>query len=152
MAAEFMNGDGVVFCVWGTPTKSDFDQLLQQMRVSSAKVSGGVVYVARVPTNAPAPDAHARAYLNSLMPTIVPLFCSCHVVVEGDGFLAAMKRGILVSLFNIGKQRNMYFVHSNTAEVVSKVPNERKPAVTLILRQAEASGLLSCPPPSSPAA
>jgi hypothetical protein len=144
MAAEFINGDGVVFCVWGVPERNDFDQLRQELLTSYAKVAGGVVYVARVPADAPAPDAPVRSYLNAMIPSFVPLFCSCHVVLEGSGFMAAMKRGVLVSLFNIGKQRNMYFVHSSTADVEWKVPVNRQAALRRVLTKAEATGLLSC--------
>jgi hypothetical protein len=149
MACEFITGDGIVFNVWGKPAKSDFDQLLNHLRSSSEKVSGPVVYVSRVPVDAPAPDAQVRGYLNSLMPAMTPLFSSCHIVLEGVGFAAAMKRGVLVSLFQIGRQRNMFFVHANVSEVVWKVPVEQQAAVNRTIRRAEASGLLSCRPPAS---
>ena len=149
MACEFINGDGVVFCVWGTPTKNDMDQILQNLRTSAAKVSGPAVYVARVPSDAPAPDARARAHLNALMPEIAPLFQSCHIVLEGDGFMAAMKRGVLVSLFQIGKRRSIYYVHSNVNDILPKISPDRLPAARSVLRRAQSSGLLSCPPPVS---
>jgi len=149
MACEFINGDGIVFCVWGKPAKSDMDQLLRHLQTSSEKVSGPVVYVSRVPVNAPAPDTQVRGYLNSLMPAMTPLFSSCHIVLEGVGFTAAMKRSVLVSLFQIGRQRNMFFVHSSVSEVVWKVPVEQQAAVNRTIRRAEASGLLSSSPPAS---
>lgn len=149
MTCEFINGDGVVFCVWGKPAKSDMDQLLKHLRISSEKVSGPVVYVSRVPVDAPAPDAHVRGYLNSLMPAMTPLFSTCHIVLEGVGFAAAMKRSVLVSLFQIGRQRNMFFVHAGVSDVVWKVPVEQQAAVNRVIRRAEASGLLSCRPPVS---
>ena len=149
MACEFITGDGIVFNVWGKPTKGDIDQLLKHLQISSEKVAGPVVYISRVPVDAPAPDVQVRGYLNSLMPAMTPLFSSCHIVLEGVGFAAAMKRGVLVSLFQIGRQRNMFFVHSSVNEVVWKVPVEQQAAVNRVIARAEASGLLSCRPPAS---
>jgi hypothetical protein len=149
MASEFVAGEGVVYCVWGKPAKADVDLVVEHLRAESKKSASPVVYITRVPADAPAPDAQVRTYLNSLMPTITSFCSTYHVVLEGSGFTAAMKRGVLVSLFQISKRRSMFFVHSSTAEVSTKVAPEKQVAVHRMLRRAEAAGLLSGPTPTA---
>jgi hypothetical protein len=149
MACEFLTGDGVLFSVWGKPTMADMDKAMDLLRLTYANVGGLVVYVSRIPVDAPAPDAEVRQYLNGKMPTVVTMCSTYHVVLEGVGFVAAMKRGVLVSQFQFGQRRNMFFVHSGVADVLQKVPPERKPAVRSLLNRAETIGLLSCRPPAS---
>jgi hypothetical protein len=57
--------------------------------------------------------------------------------------MSALKRGILLSLFQISHRRNTFFVHSNVDEVEYRVEPERRAAVRAVLRRAEGQGLLS---------
>lgn len=147
MATEFITGEGVVFCVWGKPAKSDIDQLFQHLQKASRRIPESVVYITRVPVDSPPPAGEVRAYLDSLMPIMTPWFSSVHVVLEGTGFVAAMKRGVLLSLFQIGGRRNTFFVHATTDDVLRKVNAAKQSTVRLALQRAKGRGLLSCPPP-----
>jgi hypothetical protein len=149
MAVAFTSEDGGLFCLWGRPTLADVNSVLQELRAAAAKAGGPVIYITRVPSDAPAPDAQVRSYLNSVMPTITTLCSSYHVVLEGSGFAAAMKRGVLISLFQISPRRNTFFVHASVDEVASKLPPERRATVRKLLQQVEKAGLADGPLPQS---
>ena len=142
MACEFLTGDGVVYCVWGRPSIPNADQVLLHLESVVEAAGRPAVYITRVPVDAPPPDAKVRQYLNSLMPRIVGLCSTYHVVLEGSGFIAALKRGVLVSLFQIGNKRGTFFVHSDIDEVVRNISAERQLAVRALLIRADARGLL----------
>jgi hypothetical protein len=143
MACEFLAGEGVMFSVWGEPSTTDVDNGLLCLQTIYKKTGGPVTYVTRVPMNAPAPEPTVRQYINSKMPQITLLCATYHVVLEGTGFMSALKRGILLSLFQISHRRNTFFVHSNVDEVEYRVEPERRAAVRAVLRRAEGQGLLS---------
>jgi hypothetical protein len=108
-----------------------------------------VVYITRVPVNAPPPDAASRARLDKLMPGIVAVCSSYHVVLEGDGFGAAIKRGILTGLFQLGWRRKTFFVHASVNEVARNVESTQQRAVHAMLELAATRGLLSGAAPDS---
>jgi len=96
-----------------------------------------------VPAHQPAPSAEVRRYLGQLVPTLEEALSSCHVVLEGEGFAAALKRGVLTSFFLLGSRRETaFFVHS----VVSEVPRGLERALAHVAHQllevAKARGLL----------
>src|SRR5688500_15250625 len=118
MAVSIVTGRGCVFSVWGKPKKEDMDIIEKELRETAQASNGPVVYVTRVPTNAPAPDADVRRHLDSLMPKIVESCSTYHVVLEGKGFVAAIKRAVLNSLFQIRWKRGLFFVHQYASEVL----------------------------------
>jgi hypothetical protein len=63
-------------------------------------------------------------------------------VLEGDGFGAAMKRGILTGMFQLSWRRKTFFVHAQVAEVASSVPLDRRTDVARLLEAARMRGLL----------
>jgi hypothetical protein len=149
MACEFLTGDGVVYCVWGRPKIKDMNDLVMHLEAAVEAAGRPAVYITRVPVDAPAPDAKVRQYLNSLMPRITALCSTYHVVLEGAGFIAALKRGVLVSLFQIGNKRGMFFVHADVDEVVRSIQAERQLAVRALLIRADSRGLLRGRTPES---
>lgn len=132
-----------MFSVWGEPSTTDIDNALLCLQTIYEKARTPVLYITRVPSNAPAPDAKVRQYLYAKMPIVTTMCNAYHVVLEGTGFLAAMKRGVLVSIFQISHRRNTFFVHSSIDEVLAKVCPEKRSAVRSMLRIAEMQGLLS---------
>jgi len=74
---------------------------------------------------------------------------SYHVILEGTGFTAALKRGVLVSFFQIGRRRNLFFVHSQADEVLANIPSERQLSVRALLVRADGRGLLHGAQPTS---
>jgi hypothetical protein len=73
------------------------------------------------------------------------------VVLEGDGFGAAVKRGILTGLFQLSWRRKTFFVHSNVNEVARNVGSGQQRTVSAILELAAKRGMLSGPPPDASA-
>jgi len=145
MSCEIVVGEGVVLAVWGKPKKEDIDRVIEQLQLAVAQSGGPVVYITRVPEDAPAPEPIVRTYLNKIMPQVTALCSTYHVVLEGTGFLAAVKRGILVGLFQIGGRRDTFFVTATIDEVKKNVEPERQLSTRALLIRAEARGLLHGP-------
>lgn len=151
MACEFVVGDGFVYCVWGKPTVRDMDNVLHHVTKAAELYGHPIDYITRVPVDAPAPDAKVRNYLNSIMPNIIEQCASYHVVLEGTGFMAAVKRAVLVSLFQIGQRRNLFFVHAKAEEVLRHLNPEQQIALHGLFSRADSRGLLRGAPPVSKA-
>lgn len=129
--------------MWGEPTLADVERVLAELRACYTRARGPVVYVTRAPSDAPAPAPEVRAYLNSVMPVITTLCSSYHVVLEGSGFMAAVKRSVLLSLFQVSPRRNTFFVHSTVKEVAKKLAPEKHATLKKLLQRAERECLLS---------
>jgi hypothetical protein len=150
MACKIISSEGAVFALWGRPTLADIDDVLSQVR-SAAKASGRpVVYVTRVPIDAPPPESDVRQRLNEAMPEIRAVCASYHVILEGDGFLSAVKRAILAGLMQFGWQRDTFFIHASAKQVAFKAPRGYREDVEKILYMAEQQGLLSASAPDEP--
>ncbi len=149
MACEIVESSGAVYALWGKPNKVDFARLLERIRAATKRNGGPIIYVSRVPDGAPPPDAEVRRYLDELMPAIVECCSSYHVVLEGTGFMAALKRGVLVSLFQISQRRGPCFVHATCDDVVRHVGAEKVATVTSLLSRASSQGLLDGNPLAS---
>jgi hypothetical protein len=149
MACQIISTPGAVFCVWGQPTVQDMDRVAAALEAAYKACGHPVVYITRVPVNAPPPNAQVRARLNAVMPMISKWFSTYHVVLEGVGFGAALKRGILVGLFQLSWRHKTFFVHSEVPEVALAVPREQRQVVHDIIGAALAKGLLTCAPPVS---
>jgi hypothetical protein len=151
MSCEILSSEGAVFVVWGKETtKQDFDRVFDRIRLVHEATGAQVLYVTRVPVNAQPPSPEVRAYLDKLMPTAIAMCSSYHVVLEGMGFIAAMKRAVLAGLFQINWRRGMFFVHSLPRELLFKLDRAQRPIGEKILQLAEARGLLDGPAPDLP--
>jgi hypothetical protein len=151
VACEIISTRGAVFALWGRPTVDDLNSVWAALQGAVGECGHPVVYVTRVPPNAPPPDGAARARLDELMPRIVSVCSSYHVVLEGDGFGVAIKRGILTGLFQLSWRLKTFFVHANMNEVARKVGPEQQRALSSVLELAAKRGLLtgSLPDPRS---
>ena len=143
MACELIATEGAVFALWGKPTPADMDRVKAALETAVAACGHPVVYVTRVPVDAPPPDAKVRAHLDKLMPRIVQVCSTYHVVLEGEGFGAAVKRAVLTSIFQLGWHRKTFFVHAKSEEVLRCAEPVTRPAVTKLLAAARAQGLLA---------
>src|SRR5689334_9069163 len=102
MACEILSCEGAVFVLWGkVTTNQDLDRVLDRLRLVCETTGHPVVYVTRVPPDAQPPEADVRAHLDAIMPEVVAQCSSYHVVLEGSGFINAMKRAVLAGLFQI---------------------------------------------------
>jgi hypothetical protein len=149
VACEIISTRGALFALWGRPTVEDMNRVRAALQVAADACGHPVVYITRVPRNAPPPDGAARARLDELMPGIVSVCSSYHVVLEGDGFGAAIKRGILTGLFQLSWRRKTFFVHANVNEVAHNVGRDQQRAVSSILELAAKGGLLTGSAPDS---
>lgn len=148
MACKIISSEGAVFAVWGRPTLGDVDEVLRQVRAAAEASRRPVVYVTRVPVDAPPPESDVRQRLNEAMPEIRAACSSYHVILEGAGFVSAFKRAILASLMQFGWARDSFFIHATTQQVLLKVPREQRSDAEQLLRMAERQGLLSGPGPA----
>lgn len=149
MACEIISTRGALFALWGKPTPDDMDRVRAALQGAADACGYPVVYITRVPVHAPPPDAAARARLSELMPGILSVCSSYHVVLEGDGFGAAVKRGILTGMFQLSWRRKTFFVHASVNDVARNVSPREQRAVSSILTLAADRGLLSGPPPDA---
>jgi hypothetical protein len=142
MACELVSCEGAVFVLWGKPTRKAMDMALTELKLSAEKSGRPVVYITRVPPDAPPPDAEGRAYLDKLMPQVLELCSTYHVVLEGSGFINAVKRGVLVSMFQIKWRRGTFFVHASAGEIIHSVNKEHRADVQNVLALADKRRLL----------
>lgn len=147
MACDILSTKGAVFALWGVPTVEDMDRVAQAIREAARQAGEPVLYVTRVPVGQPPPSAPVRRHLEALLPEIEPLFSSYHVVMEGGGFNAAMKRAVLLGLFQLSRRRRTFFVHSHVSEIASHIEPRRLPAFQHMVAIAGARGLLQAEGP-----
>lgn len=151
MSCEILSSEGAVFVVWGkVTTKQDIDRVFDRIKLIYETTGERVLYVTRVPPDAQPPEADARAHLDKLLPTAIEMCTSYHVVLEGTGFIAGMKRAVLAGLFQISWRKGMFFVHSVPKELIFKLDRAQRPVGEKILQLAEARGLLQGPAPALP--
>ena len=147
MACEIISVEGAVFVLWGKPTKQDMDRVADRVELIAKASNRPILYVTRVPTAAPPPDPEVRQYMNANMPRMIKVCSSYHVLLEGSGFVSALKRAILASLLQLGWRNGTFFVHENEKGVFAKVERGSRPDVEAILQLARSRGLLTAPPP-----
>jgi hypothetical protein len=155
MACDIISTRGALFVLWGAPTTGDVDRLIQSLSVAVEQAGEPVVFVARVPVAQPPPSTEVRRHMAELMPKFLPLLSSYHVVLEGAGFASAVKRAILISLFQLTWRRERFFVHANIQEVHHSLEPKLHPAVHGLFDLAKSRGLLDATGPildSAPAA
>jgi hypothetical protein len=151
MACEIISVEGAVFALWGKPTKADLDRVIDRVELIAHATGRPILYITRVPMDAPPPEPEVRQYLNALMPRFVKACSSYHVLLEGNGFVSAVKRAILASLLQFGWRNGAFFVHENEKGVFAKVERTVRPDVQAIIELAGSRGLLTAPPPDDPA-
>lgn len=147
MASKVISSEGAVFALWGKPSLRDIDDVLGRMESVAQLAGRKIVYVTRLPVNAPPPEADVRQRMNDKMPAMRDVCASYHVILEGDGFVSAVKRAMLAGLMQLGWPRNTFFVHASPKEVVHKATRELRADVERILHLAEGLGLLTCSAP-----
>ena len=112
------------------------------LRESAAATHGPIVYVTRVPAGAPPPDPQVRSAIARSIPEFAASCSSYHVILEGDGFAAACKRGVLLSLFQLTTDRKKFRVHSRADEILERLDPHARAVATKLLENARKGGLL----------
>jgi hypothetical protein len=149
MACQIVRAPGGVFCVWGKPEAEDVDRVIETLLLASRDAGGPVVYVTRVPVGAPAPEGRVKELLSQNMARIVGACSSYHVVLEGEGFGSAFKRGVLTSLLQPIWRKRMFFVHARCADVTPKLLPEELAGAEAVLKVAQSKGLTYGPLPAA---
>jgi hypothetical protein len=147
MAVDIISTEGAVFVLWGKPSKADVDRVIDRVELIAHASGKPILYITRVPTAAPTPDPDVRQHMNSVMPRAIKACSSYHVLLEGSGFVSALKRAVLASLLQFGWRNGTFFVHENEKAIAGKVDRSVRPDVEAILQLAEKRGLLAGPPP-----
>jgi hypothetical protein len=146
MTCKIVTTNGAVFAAWGVPEAADLDRVLAAIAAAARENGGPVVYITRVPADAPPPAGEARKQFDRVLPLILPHCASFHVVLEGTGFVSAFKRGILTNLLQPFWRKSVYFVHSRCEDALDDLDNEKQIAAVLaLLRLAAQNGLTSGP-------
>jgi cytosine/adenosine deaminase-related metal-dependent hydrolase len=151
MSCETVDMPGAMFCLWGTPQLSDLDRLLVSIRASFAAARGPIVYVTRIPANAPPPESHVRGAIARAVPELTTMCSSYHVILEGDGFAAACKRGVMLSLVQLSAERKKFRVHAHADEVLKTLQDPFRETAAKLLEEVRKQGLLDRPCLSIPA-
>src|SRR5689334_22648335 len=102
MACQLVTSDGALFALWGKPTREDLDLVINRVEQMSRTSGRPIVFIARIPVDAPPPDAEVRRRLDELMPRMRSACSAYHVLLEGVGFVSAVKRSILAGLMQFG--------------------------------------------------
>jgi hypothetical protein len=147
MSCEILSLEGAVFVLWGKPTKDDLDRVVQRVELVASTSGGAIVFIARIPQGSPAPDDEARAHMNALMPRFIKVCSSYHAVIEGSGFVSAVKRAILAGLLQFGFRNGTFVVHESEKSVAGRVDRSMRPRVEALLSLAGTRGLLTATSP-----
>jgi hypothetical protein len=154
MTCEIVISKGAVFAVWGVASTQDVDRIIALAKANYEQFGEPVTYITRVPVNAPPPNASVRHHINDVLPSAMKYCSTYHVVIEGDGFVAALKRSVLIGITQLTQRRGTFFVHAHVDEAVRAVDKSAQSNVKELLRLASEQGLLQSngradAPPSS---
>lgn len=142
MSCDLVVCKGGVFVLWGVPAAEDMDRIASEVHQAATANQGKALFVARVPEGAPPPGPAARARMNDLMPGVVPVLSTYHVIMEGSGFAASLKRATLTSLLQPFWRRRMIFVHREYSEILADVDPAFLTVAKTLLHLADVRGLL----------
>jgi hypothetical protein len=147
MTCHIARAPGAVFAVWGTPEVQDAERVLLELHAAVHEAGGPVVYITRVPVDAPPPAPLVKQRIRTLMPEVLAQCSSYHVVLEGSGFVAAFKRGVLLSLLQPFWRKRVFFVHANCADVPGTLSPKDRQCARAVLEKADTLGYLQARPP-----
>lgn len=142
MACYIVQTRGAVFALWGEPEPQDATKVLEAIKKAQAETGGKVLYVTRVPAGAPTPSSPARQAMNRILPDVIDACSSYHVVLEGDGFLAAFKRGVLLGLLQPVWKPRLFYVHATCSDVLRDVTTAEVSCASELLRAADKAGII----------
>jgi hypothetical protein len=133
--------------VWGAPQPIDIARVVQALHSAREEQGSPVLFLARVPAEAPAPDRNTRKHIDRALPAFLADCSSYHVVMEGEGFFAAIKRSVLTSSLQPIWRRRMFYVHAHCADVQAALTPAEQTACQQLFELAQKEGLLAGPLP-----
>jgi hypothetical protein len=147
MTCDMVGTDRSLFVAWGTPDLEDLERVAAQVKLRFELTNSPILYVTRVPERAPVPSPAVRAELARLLPAVLDRCADYYVVLEGDGFSSAMKRAVLLGLFQLTPTRGKLHVYGSVDEFRHRVPNIWRADSDRLLHLAEQRDLLEGPIP-----
>jgi hypothetical protein len=142
MACHIVQTRGAVFALWGDPEPQDATKVLDAVKKARTETGEKVLYVTRVPPGAPTPSGPARQAMNKILPEVISMCSSYHVVLEGDGFMAAFKRGVLLGLLQPVWKPRLFYVHATCSDVLRDVTTTEVSTASELLRAADKAGIV----------
>ncbi len=142
MASEIVRTGRVMFVLWGTPERGDFETIAAQARALH-DARGPFVFITRVPAGAAAPPDGIRKEVSRCMSLLFERCASYHGILEGSGFTASAKRAVVATLLLMTPHRGKLHIHPKVEDVASAVPPEFAFEVTAVLKTLEPKGLLT---------
>ncbi|HVZ33505.1 MAG TPA: hypothetical protein VG963_13830 [Polyangiaceae bacterium] len=133
MACDIFTSGRVMLVVWGKPELRDLARVDEAARVAYER-HGPLIFIARVPAHAVAPDEDLRGAMAKLLERFTARCATYHTVLEGSGFFAAAKRTALATLFLMTGKRSKHFVHSRCDDVPTALPHELRAELRDALR------------------
>lgn len=117
MTCEITSEGNVLFVLWGRPGYADIPLILQAADTLSGETERPFVLIARVPADAPPPDADVQSALNQRMGRLLRHCTAFHTLLEGSGFFNVVKRSVLSAIFMASGRRKTFFVHGSVTEL-----------------------------------
>jgi hypothetical protein len=145
MTYEIVGTDRASFVVWGAIELGDHETVFEQVKLRVVLSGRPILFVMRLPSECPIPSPTVREQIYAMMPEFAVHVAQYHVVLEGDGFAAATKRGMLTGLSQFWNRCGVFHVHTTVRQFEQKVPPEWRADATRLLYLAEQRGLLSGP-------
>lgn len=133
---------GALFVLWLGVTRDDALAVLSALEEAYHIHQRKLVYISRVPAGAPLPDRSTQVYLASRMSRVTEMCSTYHVIMEGEGFNVAAHRSLLLELFQLGRRRSTFFIHSSVDDVLARVSSLEHRCASHILAMAKAKGYL----------
>jgi putative ubiquitin-RnfH superfamily antitoxin RatB of RatAB toxin-antitoxin module len=142
MTCEILGTDKSLFVAWGVPEVVDIDRVVTQLKLRYELSGGPVLYVNRVPADAPAPCSEVQRHIKRVKPGFVDQIAAYYVILEGNGFTAAVKRAVLLGLTQVSLKRGKFHIYATANELLRSVAPGWRLEVERLLVLAEQRNLL----------
>jgi len=135
MACRILRSKGAVLTVWGKAQLSDLTEVTSNLELAVGESGGPVISVSILPAGVPPAEDAVRDQVMVLIPKLIGNCSSVHVVFEGEGFLAAIKRGVLTGLLRGTRRQHLFHVHGSRASMLTAIKGEAHAATVAGLMQ-----------------
>jgi hypothetical protein len=134
MACDISSKGRVVIVTFGDPEIADLERIMGHVVKVHEKTGLPILYVSRVLESSKPPSSQFNQALKTRMGELLALCCAFHAVMEGHGFLAAIKRTAVSAAFLTSGKRSLFHVHGTMDEMIRSVGPAHRPEVVEALR------------------
>ena len=135
MVCRLLRSKGAVLSVWGKAQLADLVEIASCLEAAVVESGGPVLSVSILPAGVPPADDDVRDQVMDLIPKLIRTCSAVHVVFEGEGFLSAIKRGVLTGLVHATRRHHLFFVHDHQASLLKALKGEGEAAAVARLLQ-----------------